>query len=58
MQQRAERTFVLEAARGRPEATGLLARVVTNSFTYTRDVELYERTREEIGRRVEEALSE
>ena len=45
----------LEASEGRASAMALLGRVVTNSFTYTRDVALWERTREEMGRRIEQA---
>ena len=40
---------------GRAAALALLKTVVTNSFTYTRDVALWARTREEIGRRIEAA---
>ena len=51
---------LLEAAEGggeggRANAMALLKTVVSNSFTYTRDIELWARTREEIGRRIEAA---
>jgi hypothetical protein len=48
---------LLEAAEdgSRERAMALLGEVVTNAFTYTRDVELWERTRQEIGRRIEES---
>ena len=46
---------MLEAAAGRKQALALLGRVVTNAFTYTRDVGLWERTREAIGNAIEAA---
>ena len=46
---------MLEAAEGRATALALLASVATNAFTYTRNVSLYEKTREEVASRVERA---
>jgi hypothetical protein len=46
---------LLEVSEGRESVMALLKRVVTNAFTYTRDVSLWERTREEIGRRIEQS---
>ena len=43
------------AKNGRQHVMQLLKKVVTNAFTYTRDVELWEQTRVEIGRQIEEA---
>ena len=50
-----EYLHMLEAAAGRKQALALLGRVVTNAFSYTRDVGLWERTREAIGNAVEAA---
>eukprot|EP01043_Picozoa_sp_COSAG02_P040078 COSAG02_NODE_3214_length_7162_cov_4.502336_3_plen_167_part_00 len=41
---------------GRQHVMALLKKVVTNAFTYTRDVEMWEQIRVEIGRQIEAAV--
>jgi hypothetical protein len=44
-----------DSGSGRQHVMSLLKTVVTNAFTYTRDVELWEQTRVEVGRQIEAA---
>ena len=46
----------LEALLGRATAMAQLKKVVTNAFTYTRDVALWEKTRVETGSMIEAAM--